>query len=150
MASNNFDKMLVNLASCSPKFPGGTLKNLCDHNLFWAIYLVPASSKGFCLDPRDGVWAPLIIHSAPFGRSRYTYIYIYNIYKFREHPTKNSSKKKPDLVGCLSTNKVSQNLPILHHPPWWDAIMPVREAWIPNFGRKKKTYGNHKVGSYHL
>ena len=30
----------------------------------------PASSKGFCLDPRDGVWAPLIIHSAPFGRSR--------------------------------------------------------------------------------
>ena len=24
--------------------------------------LIPASSKGFCLDPRDGVWAPLIIH----------------------------------------------------------------------------------------
>ena len=42
--------------------------------------------QGFCLDPRDGVWAPLIIHSAPFGRSRYIiytynyiYIYTYNI-----------------------------------------------------------------------
>ena len=28
---------------------------------------IPASSKGCCSDPRDGVWAPLIIHSAPFG-----------------------------------------------------------------------------------
>ena len=46
---------------------------------FMCVYkCIPASSKGFCLDPRDGVWAPLIIHSAPFGRSRYIYIiYIY-------------------------------------------------------------------------
>ena len=24
--------------------------------------LIPASSKGFCLDPRDGVWSSLIFH----------------------------------------------------------------------------------------
>ena len=39
---------------------------------------IPASSKGFCLDPRDGVWAPLIIHSAPFGRSRQSIQGIFN------------------------------------------------------------------------
>ena len=42
---------------CPPKRYADTLWN------------IPASSKGFCLDPRDGVWSPLIIHSAPFGRS---------------------------------------------------------------------------------
>ena len=43
------------------------------------IYIyIPASSKGFCFDPRDGVWSPFIIHSGHFGRSRYiSYIYIY-------------------------------------------------------------------------
>ena len=59
-------------------FPHGILINYMQ---FWCVYkCIPASSKGFCLDPRDGVWAPLIIHSAPFGRSRYIYIYlcIYN------------------------------------------------------------------------
>ena len=46
-------------------------------NITWYDFLrsdliyIPASSKGFCLDPRDGVWS--IIHSAPFGRSRYVH-----------------------------------------------------------------------------
>ena len=56
-------------------FPHGILINYMQ---FWCVYkCIPASSKGFCLDPRDGVWAPLIIHSAPFGRSRYIYIFMY-------------------------------------------------------------------------
>ena len=32
---------------------------------------LPASSKGCCLNPKGWCQAPLIIHSAPLGRSRY-------------------------------------------------------------------------------
>ena len=36
--------------------------------------------KGAVWTLRDGVWAPLIIHSAPLGRSRYDiYVYMYHI-----------------------------------------------------------------------
>ena len=39
-------------------------------SIFQTNYAYPAYSKGCCLNLRNGIWAPLIIDSAPFGRSR--------------------------------------------------------------------------------
>ena len=46
-----------------------------EKHLYLYLYIyIPACSKGCCLNLRNGIWAPLIIDSAPFGRSSYTYL----------------------------------------------------------------------------
>ena len=46
------------------------------------FYIYQHLPKGAVWTPRDGVWAPLIIHSAPLGRSRYIHMCVKHVCRY--------------------------------------------------------------------